>query len=122
MHRDKIVGNNLSGVVEMSRSKQFLGGSSRVFKKAFAADFEAKSLHQQQQQRLFHAVKALWAVEHKTFVDYILKETVEHLMLPRDAWIANALFTNEKIKQAAVEDPDMEKKRQELKDKLSVHG
>ena len=80
--------------------------------------FDNSSLHVQQQHRLYHAVKAVWAVEHKTFVDYILKETNEHLLQPRDFWVLSGMHRNEVISQAAVEDPATEAKRQNLKDTL----
>ena len=102
-----------------AENREALNETLKIAKKRFSVSYGAKTLYEQQQQRLFHAVKAVWAVEHKTFIDYILKETVEHLMQPRDAWLATALFTNEKIKHAAVEDPAMEQTRQELKERLA---
>mmetsp|Transcript_7297 Transcript_7297/g.13536 ORF Transcript_7297/g.13536 Transcript_7297/m.13536 type:complete len:627 (-) Transcript_7297:69-1949(-) len=86
-------------------------------KERWSIGFGAKGLHEQQQQRLFHAVQAVWAVEHKTFTDCILKETTENLMRERARWVSTALFTNHKIKEAAVEDPAHQQKRQDLKDK-----
>mmetsp|Transcript_14631 Transcript_14631/g.25910 ORF Transcript_14631/g.25910 Transcript_14631/m.25910 type:complete len:628 (-) Transcript_14631:71-1954(-) len=86
-------------------------------KERWSVRFGAKGLHEQQQQRLFHAVKAVWTVEHKTFIDYILKETTENLMRERARWVSTALFTNHKIKEAAAEDPAHQQKRQDLKDK-----
>lgn len=87
-------------------------------KERWSTQFQQKSLHEQQQQRLFHAVEAVFDVEKKTFTDYILKETTEHLVDPRNHWVATALFSNTSIKDAAVEDSATERQRQELKDKL----
>ena len=68
-----------------------------TLKEQWATKFAAKSLHEQQQQRLFHAVKAVWAVEHKTFIDCIMKETTELLLAPTHEWVTTELFTNESI-------------------------
>merc|ERR1712113_254363 len=87
-------------------------------KERWSNQFQEKGLHEQQQQRLFHAVEAAFAVEKKTFTDYILKETTEHLIDPRNHWVATALFSNANIKAAAVEDPKTEQQRRELKEKL----
>jgi len=59
----------------------------------WSTQFQAKSLHEQQQERLFCAVKALWHVEHKTFVDYVLKETTEHFLAPSNQWMKTTLMT-----------------------------
>ena len=88
-------------------------------KNKYSAAYESKTLHEQQQARLFYAIEAVWAVEHKTFIDTILKETTEHLMQPRKDWLSTALINNEAIKQAAVEDPKAEQKRHDLKERLS---
>eukprot|EP00933_Yihiella_yeosuensis_P007639 TRINITY_DN11276_c0_g1_i1.p1 TRINITY_DN11276_c0_g1~~TRINITY_DN11276_c0_g1_i1.p1 ORF type:complete len:708 (+),score=161.25 TRINITY_DN11276_c0_g1_i1:82-2205(+) len=86
-------------------------------KERWSAQFQKKSLHQQQQLRLFHAVKACWTVEHKTFTDYILKETREQLLEPHHRWILS-IRSNTNILEAASEAPSIEKYRQDLKDKL----
>jgi len=54
----------------------------------------------------------------KTFNDYILKETTEHLIDPRNHWVATALCSNTNIIDAAVEDHETEQQRRELKDKV----
>ena len=80
-------------------------------KERWASSFGMKSLHDQQQQRLFNAVQAVWAVEHKTFIDCILKETNEHLLQAQQDWLSTELFLNENIKSAACEDSKLVKKR-----------
>jgi len=95
-----------------------LGALLEQAKERWSTQFQQKSLHEQQQQRLFHAVEAVFAVEKKTFTDYILKETTEHLIDPRNHWVATALFSNANIKDAAVEDPKTEQQRREFKEKL----
>ena len=86
-------------------------------KERWGISFAQRSLHEQQQQRLFHAVQAVWAVEHKTFVDYILKETIEVLMLPRGPWLSS-FFGNEAILNGASEDPKVGRRRAELREVL----
>lgn len=86
-------------------------------KERWSTKFAEKTLYEQQQQRFFWAVRATWAVEHKTFTDYILKETTQNLLEPRNRWSAS-LFSNEKIKAAAVEDPSTKQERQALKEYL----
>mmetsp|Transcript_27758 Transcript_27758/g.73639 ORF Transcript_27758/g.73639 Transcript_27758/m.73639 type:complete len:639 (-) Transcript_27758:131-2047(-) len=88
-------------------------------KERWSSQFAESTVHEQQQHRLFCAVKAVWEVEHKTFIDYILKETNEHLIAPRNRWISTTLCSNAEIKAAAVEDPATKKKRQDFKD--TVH-
>jgi len=87
-------------------------------KERWSLKFAQSTTHEQQQERLFCAVKAVWAVEHKTFTDYILKETNEHLIAPRNRWMSTILCSKPEIKAAAVEDPAIQKKRQDLKDTL----
>ena len=68
-----------------------------ALKEQWTTQFAAKSLHEQQQQHLFHAIKAVWVVEHKTFVDSIMKETTELLLAPTHEWVTSELFTNKSI-------------------------
>jgi len=56
-------------------------------------------------------------VEHKTFIDCILKETTENLLQQRYHWVSSTLLTDGQIKEAAVENTADRKRRQELKDK-----
>ena len=78
--------------------------------------FARKSLHEQQQYRLFDAIKAQWAVEHKTFIDCVLKETRETLMKPSLEWFTR--LPSSEVKSAAVEDREQKDKRDDLKHQL----
>ena len=71
-----------------------------IAKERWSAKFVQSSVHEQQQERLFCAVKTVWAMEHKTFTDYILKETNEHLIEPRKQWMATTLCSKSEIKDA----------------------
>merc|ERR1712224_298241 len=62
--------------------KSYLKRKLEAAKDRWSTKFSQSTTHEQQQERLFYAVKAVWAVEHKTFTDYILKETNEHLLAP----------------------------------------
>merc|ERR1712176_984605 len=66
-------------------------------------EFAQKSLHQQQQQRVFAAVKAHWSVEKKTFLDCILKVSRDIIIKKREEWISASLLTNENILKYASE-------------------
>ena len=76
------------------------------------------TLHEQQIDRLFAAVKAAFSVEKKTFTDLIHKKTTSILRGKRQDWIRVCLLTDEKIKANAKEDEETVTKREIISDKI----
>eukprot|EP00811_Abedinium_folium_P003656 NODE_13363_length_1170_cov_4.484180.p1 GENE.NODE_13363_length_1170_cov_4.484180~~NODE_13363_length_1170_cov_4.484180.p1 ORF type:complete len:348 (+),score=22.15 NODE_13363_length_1170_cov_4.484180:1-1044(+) len=88
-------------------------------KACFEKRFEAMSLHEQQQDRLFDAVKALWSVEHKSYIDIVLKDLRASILVPYEQWIRAELLIDEEISKNAVENQETRTHRQHWKDVLT---
>eukprot|EP00961_Rhodomonas_salina_P026397 356391-Rhodomonas_salina.1 len=64
-------------------------------REAYVARYEAKGLFDQQKERLHSAVLAVWAVEQKTFVDIVLKQTRDVIIKRREEWIHHEIYGND---------------------------
>jgi len=84
----------------------------------WAKEFGAKSLAEQQKRRLFAAVKAAWAVEKKTFVDIVLKETRDEILEKRKEWIERDLLLAPEIQLHAREDDAIIAERERLRGEI----
>ena len=78
-----------------------------------------KTLHEQQTDRLFAAVKAAFDVEENTITDIIMKKTISYLKERRQLWVRSCLFRDEKIRIHAMEDEETEFKREYLKEMIA---
>lgn len=88
-------------------------------KKAFAEKFNSQSLHKQQQARVLGAVQGLWQVEHMTFLDSILKELRDSVLLKYEDWLKIGLWQSAEIKSKAVEDERASLSRARYKEVLA---
>ena len=70
-----------------------------------------KSLHEHVAKRTLHAVKAAFAVDKKTVTDAILKKTRDVAIQARDEWISATFLTNMRIRESAVENADVDARR-----------
>merc|ERR1712060_795217 len=70
----------------------------------WASSNTEKTLHEQQTDRLFAAVKAAFDVEENTITDNIMKKTISHLKERRQLWVGSCLFRDENIRNHARED------------------
>merc|ERR1712224_258751 len=73
-------------------------------KDMFEKKLTSTSLHEQQQARLFDAVKAWYSVEKKTFTDVVLKATKAHVLDGQRQWAQSRLLGDANVREAAVED------------------
>jgi len=85
----------------------------------WASKFTEKTLHEQQTDRLFAAVKAAFSVEEKTITDNIMKKTISNLKVSRQLWVRTCLVTDEKIRGNAIEDEETEFKRKHLNEEIA---
>jgi hypothetical protein len=83
---------------------------------------QKESLHEQQQQRVFDAVKAWYSVEKKTFTDVVLKTTKTHVFESLRQWLLMRLTSDEGVLAAAEEDEDRRRERIRLKDEIEKLG
>merc|ERR1712032_420016 len=81
--------------------------------------YNKSSLFEQQRHRIFNAVIALWTVEHKTFIDIVLKVTRDTVIKRREEWLRFEIHQNKRIMESAVEDPDAAVKRMQLKQDIA---
>merc|ERR1712129_185737 len=81
--------------------------------------YEQSGLFDQQRCCIFDAVKALWTVEHKTFIDVVLKVTRDAVIKRREDWIHFDIHQHKTIIENAVEDPDTAAMRERLKKDLA---
>ena len=75
--------------------------------------------HCSRSYRLLAAVKAAWAVEKKTFTDVIMKKCRDSILKERERWVQTELLTDKFIRDAAVEDPSLQDKREQLKNTIT---
>merc|ERR1712060_375748 len=85
----------------------------------WASKFTEKTLHEQQTDRLFAAVKAAFSVEEKTITDNIMKKTISNIKVSRQIWVRTCLVTDEKIRGNAIEDEETEFKRKHLNEEIA---
>lgn len=81
---------------------------------AWASDFARKTLDEQQAVRIFATVKSAFAVEVKTFVDMVLKDTRDCVLKQRERWIEREMLLDEQIRAHAREDAATQKRRADL--------
>lgn len=101
------------GYVE-GTTKEDIKGYLIEAREKWAKSYGAKTLHLQQQHRLFIAVKAAFCVEKKTLTDVILKKTTSFLKEKREHWINMQLLMDQEIQKHAKEDVKTENKRNDL--------
>merc|ERR1712217_638986 len=77
---------------------------------AMEKEYEQKAVHEQQRERVFLAVKAQWSVEHKTFIDNILK-TVRDQVVHGKKRFAQDMCLDENLRKNAVEDTSTQERR-----------
>eukprot|EP00929_Paragymnodinium_shiwhaense_P102947 TRINITY_DN66202_c0_g1_i1.p1 TRINITY_DN66202_c0_g1~~TRINITY_DN66202_c0_g1_i1.p1 ORF type:complete len:677 (+),score=123.39 TRINITY_DN66202_c0_g1_i1:108-2033(+) len=81
---------------------------------------ESSDLFEQQKVRLLDAVSAVWAVEHKTFVDVVMKETRDTIIDRRALWIQHEIYGNSHILANATEEKELADQRESLQKRISV--
>jgi len=83
----------------------------------WANSCKANDLHAQQQECVLATVRAIHSVEEKTFTDYILKETRDHVLHKCQKFIEDELITNKEVLDHAVQDPGTVQQRKALKER-----
>lgn len=81
---------------------------------AWTASYEKQDLLEHQRLRIFDTVKALWAVEKKSFVDNIMKATRDHVVQRRETWLS-LVVSNAEVLKSAKEDEGRAKERKRLR-------
>jgi len=99
---------------EVRYTGEMLYEQFKIIRDKWNKKFVAQTLHQQQQRRLYAAIKAAFCVEKKTFIDLILKETTMHVVKGRDLWIRDTLLGHSEILEHASEDSNITRLRDKL--------
>lgn len=74
-------------------------------------------LHTRQKEELHDVVLGHWQVEHKTFVDDIMKEIRENVLMPYQEWVTKTVTPqNQELIEQALEDSSIVAERRRLKD------
>jgi len=76
-----------------------------------AAEDRQQAIQEHVAKKTLNAVKATWSVEKKTITDAILKKIRDMAVKARSEWIHTGLLTDGTIRDAAVEDDDVNQQR-----------